>query len=290
MRTMVQLAGIVTALTVIWSVWSPASAANVVFVSATSGTDGAACGAPTAPCRSLSFALTKAFTPDDVIQLDSGGNYFSTTINNQSIIIYSPHGAAIFGGESPCLTINNDVDNIVTLDGIICIPDSSHSGIVFNSGRRLRIRNSRVHYAGSGFCGISFQPSNTATLLIERSLVGENGTSSAGGGVCIAPTNNASVSATIDHLTAQNNRFGLRTAATGTSKINLMLQNSIFSNNLVGVLSSGANSEVRFSNDTIYQNTTGIKTAAGGALISFGDNLLSSNGVDGAFTSPEAKQ
>jgi hypothetical protein len=290
MRSIVQLAGVATAL-VVSSIWSPASAANVVFVSATNGSDVAGCSSPTTPCRTLSFALTKVFNADDIVQLESGGNYFSATINSLSVTIYSPHGAAINGGESPCLTINNGATDVVTLDGIACVPGFGSDGIIFNGGEKLRIRNSRIKGAQDAHCGLLFQPSNpSAELLIENTLISENGTSGAGGGLCIQPVMNASVSGVIDRLTSQNNRWSLRASFVGSSKINLLLQNSIISHNVVGVRSAGAGSEIRVTNTSIYQNTTGIQPAAGGTIISYGDNVLSNNATNGAFSSTDARQ
>jgi hypothetical protein len=134
------------------------------------------------------------------------------------------------------------------------------------------------------------QPGNSAELDIENSLISENGSSGVGGGVCIQPVNNASVVGVIDRLTAQNNRWALRASYTGSSQINLLIQNSVFSRNTVGLRSAGANATLRVSNTSIYQNGTGLQPAAGGQIISFGDNVLVANTSNGAFTSTEARQ
>jgi hypothetical protein len=285
MRTFVQLAAVAMALVVSPFAWSPASATNVVFVSAVDGNDSTCTGQPASPCRSLGHAHFLAFT-GDVIQLETGGNYFQATIT-KSVTIYSPHGAAIFGGESPCLTINAAATDVVTIDGIICIPASGNSGIVFNTGEKLRLRNSRIQGATSASCGLLFQPNAAAELFIEHSIISENGTTGTGGGVCVAPTNGAVVSGVIDSLTSQNNRLGLR--ALGTN-LNLLVQNSIFSDNTLAIRSQGATTTIRVSNSSIYQNGTGLQSLTSGKLISIGGNVLVANTTDGVFTATETKQ
>jgi hypothetical protein len=285
MCNIVRLAGVALALTLSSFAGAPASAANIVFVSAVSGNDGTCTGSTTSPCRTLGVALSKAFS-GDVIQLETGGNYFGSTITNMSITIYSPHGAGIFGGESPCLNINVRATDVVTLDGIQCVPAQGNNGIVFNTGEKLRIRNSSIHGAGGALCGVLFQPNSGAELFIEHSIISENGTSNGGGGVCVAPRAKAVVSGVIDRLTSQNNRYSLR--ANGNT--NLLVQNSIFSNNFVALSATGAASILRISNDSIYKNNVGLQSLTGGQLISVGDNVLVANTTNGAFTSTEAKQ
>lgn len=284
MRTIVRLAGVVTALVVSSFAGSPASATNVVFVSAVTGNDSTCSGSTTSPCRGLGTALTKAFA-GDIIQLETGGNYFSATIT-KAITIYSPHGAAILGGESPCLTINAAATDVVTIDGIQCIPASGNHGILFNTGEKLRLRNSSIHGALGATCGVVFQPNTSAELFIEHSIISENGTSGGGSGICVVPRGKTVVSGVIDTLTAQNNRYALRAGG----RINLLIQNSIISNNTVGLNSTGATTILRISNTSIYQNGTGLQSATSGDLISIGGNVLVSNTTNGAFTSTEAKQ
>jgi hypothetical protein len=165
MRAIVKLAGLATTLVLSSLVCNPSPAAEIIFTSAVSGNDGTCTGAATSPCRSLFKALSLAFS-GDVIQLETGGDYFGATVD-KSITIYSPHGAAIFG--FPCLTINAGTSDVVTLDGIICIPGQqvgiagaaapvTTDGIVFNSGDKLRIRNSRIQAASNDKCGLLFSP------------------------------------------------------------------------------------------------------------------------------------
>jgi hypothetical protein len=298
MRTIVLLAGAAAALVASSLASTPATAANVIFVSATNGNDSACQGDGSSPCRTLGYALSLAGS-GDIVQLETGGNYGPATVT-QSVTIFSPHGAAIFGF-GPCLTINAGSSDVVTLDGIVCIPapfpsertagamvdTGAPSGIIFNSGEKLRIRNSRIHGAGGGNCGVLFQPNSKAELHIEHSVISENGFTGNGGGVCVLPTGNAVVTGVIDDLTAQNDRTALRAAG---SNLDLLVQNSTFSNNLLGIRVIGSSSTIRISNSVVFKNTTGINSLSGGQLVSFGGNVLAGNTTDGAFTSTEAKQ
>lgn len=298
MRTIVLLAGAAAALVASSLASTPATAANVIFTSATNGDDSNCTGEATLPCRTLSKSLSLA-SSGDVVQLESGGNYIGADIS-QSVTIYSPHGAGILPGVGACLTIAAGTKDVITVDGIICIPapfpaerpagavsTNAANGIIFNSGEKLRVRNSRIHGAGSGNCGILFQPNTNAELQIEHSVISENGFTGNGGGVCIAPTGNALVTGVIDDLTAQNDRIGLRAAGRNAD---LLVENSTFSNNLLGIRAIGSTSTIRISNSAIFKNTTGINSQSGGQLVSFGGNVLAGNTTDGTFTSTEAKQ
>ena len=52
-----------------------------------------------------------------------------------------------------------------------------------------------------------------------------------------------------------------------------------------GVMASGGAAVIWITKSTISFNATGLATASGGTIVSFGDNSLASNTTDGAPTS-----
>ncbi|HEX4694079.1 hypothetical protein [Sphingomonas sp.] len=197
-------------------------------------------------------------------------------------------------------------------------------GVWFISGASLVVRNSTIRNfrdATNG-TGIAFTPSTTAKLLVDNVSVTGNGNGTAGGGIVIQPTGSGSSKATITNSRIFNNGgTGVLTSAVGLTAGTALyteIRGSEISNNnagvgaisppstrsvmvttvhstssqntLYGVLSNGSSAQNRLSDDVININGTGVQSAAGGFLLSYGDNLLFGNTTDGTFSSTLPKQ
>jgi hypothetical protein len=57
-----------------------------------------------------------------------------------------------------------------------------------------------------------------------------------------------------------------------------------------GVRSIGPNVTVRVDGSSVIGNTAGLSFSAGGALLTAGNNMVRTNGADGAFSGPVALQ
>ena len=161
---------------------------------------------------------------------------------------------------------------------------------MFNTGEKLRVRNSIIRGADGPACGILFTPNTNAEIQVQDSIISENGTSGNGGGVCVVPRGNADVVGVFDGLTSENNRYGVRVNAPANRPTSILIQNSVISGDTVGLSSNGAGSTLRLSNTSIFGNTTGLQDVNGGSLITLGGNMLRGNGTNGSFTGSEAKQ
>ena len=64
----------------------------------------------------------------------------------------------------------------------------------------------------------------------------------------------------------------------------LSVEGSLVSNGVLGVLADGAAARVTLSTSTVSGNATGLSSANGGVIASFGDNRISENGDNGAPT------
>jgi hypothetical protein len=289
MRKLIRIAGAATALVATSLAPMPASASSIIMVSSVYGNNSTCvAGDPTKPCFSF-FKAVELASPGDMIYLDAG-SYFNANIT-KTLNIFSRHGATFFGGESPCLRINAGPNDVVNIDGINCVlaNDGNH-GIEFNSGEKLRVRNSTFRGGASGGCGIQFQPNSNAELFVERSIVSETGTTGGAGGICVLPASGVEVVGVIDNTTIENTRYGLRGVSDSTSAVRLLINNSTFSGNGTAIRSTGANSVLRMSNSSVYQNNNGLTVASAGQLISVGGNVVVGNTPNGTFTSTEAKK
>ncbi len=70
----------------------------------------------------------------------------------------------------------------------------------------------------------------------------------------------------------------------------MLVTNTKSVNNAVGIRSIGPNVTVRVNNSDIAGNSASLSFGAGSALLTFGNNRLRSNGVDGASSGPVALQ
>jgi hypothetical protein len=74
----------------------------------------------------------------------------------------------------------------------------------------------------------------------------------------------------------------VRADATGGTT-NVLLDNVSVSGGPTGILAVGG-ATVRVNNSSITGNTTGLSLLSGAQILSFGNNRLSGNGSDGAFS------
>jgi hypothetical protein len=162
---------------------------------------------------------------------------------------------------------------------------------------------------------------NTITELFVSDTVVENNTGgpSLGGGILIDPfLANAITRATLNRVEARNNFFGIKADATTVSGgvINMTVRDSVssgnHSNGIVatgtaggpaiimmvehstssqnatagfGVISDGPTSTITLTSSTVMGNINGIGASNGGSLVSYQNNNVTLNSVDGTPTS-----
>ena len=92
----------------------------------------------------------------------------------------------------------------------------------------------------------------------------------------------------------QNRRFCIQSGIKTSGNDNIVNADDLFVSYCGTGLKSnngGTPSHIRVSDSIIAQNGTGVSTALGGTVDSFqGNSLTGLNGVDGSFSSTQAKQ
>ena len=157
--------------------------------------------------------------------------------------------------------------------------------------------------------GIAFTPNNAASLFVSDTVVSNNGTGTAGGGIFIQPTGSGAVSASIVRVNAVENVVGIRadgTNSTGTisvsvldsaasanaaagmavftpsdAKITMEINHSVSANNGIGLNANGAGAILRIGYSTVTGNATGITISNGAKMRSLGTNLIDDNTIPG---------
>ena len=271
----------------------------------------------TAPCKTFAGAISKTAAGGEIDALDPGG--FGSVTITKSITIDASHtlGGVSNSGANGVI-VNAGVNDVVVLRGLDF--DSygggpGLNGVRFLAGGALHIEDSVIRdnkaTVPNGM-GVTFVPSTgSPRLFITNTVISGNGSSS-NGGVHIEPTGSAGAVVTIANSTLFNNRVGVRAvgtsttgridisisnsnisgnlnhgvaAVTGSSAVDIMLNNSVISNNGIrGVSSSGANAVVRIGSSVVSGNANGLMAVSSGKILSFGNNQISGNTVDGAPT------
>lgn len=269
----------------------------------------------TAPCKTWAGAISKTADGGEINAIDSGG-FGSVTITKSITLDGMATMASILAPGTNGIVINAAATAIVILRNIEINGAGAGSagdratgisGIKFISGAALHVDNVNVY----GFSrGIDFQPTGNAELYVGNSVIQRNFRSGivGNGGIIAIPGISGSAYVTLDNVRLERNNFGLRAEA----RSNVVIRNSVISGNLSngvlavstgtaakvaidsstvssngsdasagGIKSEGAGGLVRISNNLITDNTNGLLMASGGKIISYGDNRVDGNAVDG---------
>jgi hypothetical protein len=279
----------------------------------------------TAPCKTFAGAISKTAAGGEINCLDPGG-FGAVTINKSLVIdCHYTEGGALAGGngitvnDSLAGAPNTAVVVIRGLDIFGVNPPSN--GVRFVSGAALHIEDCviRRFNAASSF-GVSFQPPGIGNLFMRNTTITANGSGATGGGVLIKPTGTGVARAVINESTIDNNsgtgvsidttgdsggiavtinnteisgNSGAALAAlspAGNAGSNVMVVGATVANNTGSGLSANGLVTMRVGNTTITGNAfvsgQGVVMSNGGQILTYGDNRLDANSLDGAFIAP----
>ncbi len=287
---------------------SPVRAQNVMFVSP-NGSDANSC-AEAAPCATFQGAYNKG----NVSQINCLGSGLygpinittSLTIdcgtgNVGNIVSSSANGIAIYTTAAATIVLRHLALNGLSTDNLANRIDATS----FLSGT-LIVEDCMIHGHSNGF-GIGFSPTNGRGLLqVSNSQIFSNTN-----GIFVAPATNQIASVTLNRVELVGNTvdglfFGGQGIVAGTMRDSVVGENgnvgvltdasqvfftieelSIVDNLANGIVTNSAGSVINVGASTIGGNGTGV-LASSGSLISFGNNQMSANGINGNFTSTTA--
>jgi hypothetical protein len=279
----------------------------------------------TAPCKTFAGAISLTAAGGEIDTLDPGG-FGAVTVTKAITLANEGIGeAGILVASTNGITVNcsTDPNCIVIIRGLQLdggpIGSNSLSGVRFVAGGTLIVQNCSIrNFTGgspNGY-GINFAPSTgTSKLLVDDSTIVSNGQPGGfGGGIFIAPTGSANVTAEVRNTQASANYgFGIRVDMTGNTggSAKLAVSNSetsdnpaagiamitgssagmgtatvsvdhtTITNNMVGINANGALSTMRIGSSTVTGNATGVKQANGSTMTSYGTNQINDNTAPG---------
>jgi hypothetical protein len=283
---------------------SPVRAQNVSWVSPTGNDTNQPCG-ETTPCATFAGAIHPG-----VVQINclASGNYGPVTLTTSMIIdcgtgnignvAKAEIGNTSINLDSPSAPITVVLRHL-SFNGGAIVTNAVGSATTFSSGTVV-IEDCTIHgYTGAA---INFQPQNgRGSLQVLNSEVFNNAT-----GISVSPASGQIASVTLDHVTISgNSQSGLVLGGgvvAGTMSNSIVVSNtvdgvlanavqvfftvdqSIISTNLSsGIHTNSAGVVLNVGATTIGGNGTGVR-ASSGSLISFGNNQISANGLNGTFT------
>lgn len=228
---------------------APAWAASNDTYVATTGSDANDC--QSAPCRTLDKALSQTVPGGVIMILDSGIHYGATI--TKSITIRAVGVDARIGTTSTgaMILINAGVNDKVVLDGLDI--DRAGAGVGGNflggvkvvQARDVIIQNSRIN----GF----FDDTGYGVLIDSASPV----------------------SVLVENTTISNGRTGIRIQSAGGFGTARVYNSTIAVHSLAGISVTGANNRAEIKNDEIIRAPKALEILNGGAVYSYGDNVLS---------------
>jgi hypothetical protein len=243
------------------------------------------------PCASWSGAYDKTLAGGTIVALDAD-DFGPVTIDKSLTLDGAGERPTHIGVDATAILVANPAAKVVikglNLDGgNEIIPNLFHYfGVDVLAARVVRIENCRI--SDFGRAGIRTAPSNSPSRLsVIDSVISDN----AANGLSVS-AGTSGTGGTINRVTVRNVRFfgngasGIGADATGAYGVSVNVFNSQISDNAVdGIRSNGARSKVRISNTDITGNLgQGLRTLNGGSTLSWGNNRIADNVVDGAPT------
>ncbi|MEA2424464.1 MAG: hypothetical protein QOH13_874 [Thermoleophilaceae bacterium] len=244
-----------------------------------------------APCKTFAGAYSKTAAKGEINAMDDGG-YGAVTISKALTINGGGHLAGVLTNAANAININAGASDRVALIGLdINGLDTATNGVKINSARSVRIENTRIF--GFARDGVDFEPSSaSARLSVADSQIYDN----AGNGVFVGQRGKATIkrndfgdlgscgvvaSAFADSGIYTDN-CGATVGGTQVGPVSVSLShNSIADSVGSGVEAIGDNAVARIAANDIFHNGVGLKVLLGGVILSYGNNHIGGNDVDG---------
>ena len=264
----------------------------------------------TAPCRTFTITLSKTATNGE-ISLVGPGTYGAVTINKSVTINgggYLGHIIASGAQRGIIINITNAADTRKTvrlrglsLNGADVAGNNGLQGIRIVAADKVYIEDTLIDNfdtsGGTNGRGISDERTNGGKLFVTNTIIRNCGANA----VVVYPSNGfTQITAVLDHvviqgsvlsgvyagpgsrvtikdsnITGNGNAAVQADASAGTTEV--MVERSVLSHNQIGVYSGPGSPVVRLSETTVTDNVTGLQTAGGGTIDTFGNCRIAGN-------------
>jgi hypothetical protein len=291
---------------------SPVRAQTLAWVSPTGSNTGSTCS-ETAPCATFQYALSAVSGVTQINCLGSGnyGGNTSALIITKSIVIDCGTGSVgtVAPGSGNAIAIQTSSAATIVLRHLSITGSEGIDAETQFFGGTLIVEDCLIQGTGVNNHGIGFGPGAGARSLLQ---VSNTQIRNYGVGISITPFSPVIATATLDRVESSQNLLD-GVVLGGTGVVAGVMRNSLVAGNTQdGVLAQGsaasfqafftieessiianvgngihtnsANAFLNVGASTIGANGTGVKVQAG-SIVSFGNNQMSDNGVNGSFAS-----
>ncbi len=251
----------------------------------------------TAPCKTFAGAISKTAAGGEINVLDPGG-FGAVTITKSITISAEGVTAGVLVSGTNGIIVNAGAGDVVLrgldFEGL----GTGLNAISYVSGSTLTIENCTIQDFSR--VGIDFSPAGKARLTVVDTVIRNQNNATNGGGIWVHPQPGGIATVVLDRVNLNRNLFGLRAeessrvavrdsvalnntnegfGAVGTSSgPTLFLTRTVSSFNGTGLRSEGL-AIARITESSFIANTSGLVTASGGSLISFGTNENDGSGA-----------
>jgi hypothetical protein len=231
----------------------------------------------TAPCKTFAGAISKTAVGGEIDVLDAGG-YGAVTITKSITIDGSGAMASILATSVTGITINitDPADPVKTvrirrlsINGAPPTNSAGIQGIRVISANKVFVEDTVI----DGFTkhGITVETATAAQVFIKGTTI----RNIAGNGVNIVSAGSQVVIRDSDVVGSGSGLF--------SEKSEVTVVGCVIAQNTTGI-QAGAGATVRLSDATVVNNGTGLAATAGGAIISFKNNVIHGNRKEGEPT------
>lgn len=244
----------------------------------------------TAPCKTWAGAISKTAAGGIISCLDPAG-YGSVTITKSMTISCKHVEGSSLASSTTGITVNGAGINVVLrgldIDGS---PPTSPglNGIRYLQGASLIVEDCIIrNFGGAAPNGYGILVNNTslvAELHVTGTRITGNGTGTNGAGIQIAPSGSGSARVTINDSILSNNVVGIRADSAGTSgQVHVTVTNSTAAGAPYhGFVALGAGGQVRMMlNQVVSTNNLGegVRSVGANAAIRIGSSVVAANGT-----------
>jgi hypothetical protein len=279
-----------------------------------SGSDAADCSRAT-PCQTFAGAYAKTAIEGEINCVDAAGYGVLQILHSISIVCDGTESGIVSNSTNAVVILTQFGDKVLISGLDITGSGNGFNGILVAGQGTTTLRNVAIHNMQTR--GIRFEAGGITRLVLENVLIANNGSSAdpTSAGLFVSPPfaggvpslimdnvriiNNVGAGLRVDavghanivvRVTARHSQFTGNAAgllvkgATGGSSLSVVLDDVSISGNSNGIIVNGLGSSVVVGGSLITENNTALLALQGGDLVSYGDNLLVLNNIDGAFT------
>jgi hypothetical protein len=259
----------------------------------------------TAPCKTFAGAISKTASGGIIDALDPGG-FGALNITKPITIEGNGTLASVLSSGTNGITVNiaSGTNRDVVLRNLLIDGSGTTlglNGVRFIAGDSLLIEHCSIEQVSGQ--GIDFEPHTLARLIVRNTTITQAGTNGilvkpAVGGVARVSISESLIAKNVNGVRVEDNSnvsiirssvvnnttdgvFAFSAAAAGM--VLFVEESEVSHNSGIGLRTSGGASVLRVSNSLISGNGTGASAPAG-QLCTFGNNRLSGNTSNGAFS------